>query len=324
MPSAGPPHARVAFRFGQYTDDSQTMRELLRVYQASAAAPGGLQFDGGAYGQRIARLFADAGLLDGHAPADPDAGIVGYGRTTQRAAQKHADGVDWREAGETHGQGNGGCMRAGPLGVLRFREGWAPLLAEAAAQSAVTHAQVRCQATAQLVAGATRLAAESGLLRPRGSPQPAVDASAFCDELAGRVAALDADLAATVLELPAMMDVPIAQAVRRATEVGKRLGDGLWAEGAVISAGAVQAALWAILAFLCAPDDYLACIAHAIRGGGDADTTAAMAGAMVGARLGLDALPAPYVAALNDRGRWTAGELLRLCAELADRAGLRR
>ena len=86
----------------------------------------------------------------------------------------------------------------------------------------------------------------------------------------------------------------------------------------------VQASLWAIRAFLKQPDDYIACIAEALCGGGDADTTAAMAGAMSGARLGADALPSAYVAAINDQGRWRAADFELLCSQLSDMFGLVR
>ena len=46
--------------------------------------------------------------------------------------------------------------------------------------------------------------------------------------------------------------------------------------------------------------------------GGDVDTTAAMAGAMLGAYHGRGALPAEWTALLNDQGRYGEAELVEL------------
>jgi ADP-ribosylglycohydrolase len=70
--------------------------------------------------------------------------------------------------------------------------------------------------------------------------------------------------------------------------------------------------LWSLYCFLKYPDNYLDAVCTAISAGGDTDTTAAMTGAISGARLGLDAIPSDLVAFVNDRGKWTAGDLARL------------
>ena len=67
--------------------------------------------------------------------------------------------------------------------------------------------------------------------------------------------------------------------------------------------------LWSLYSFLKNADDYLETIYTAISAGGDTDTTAAMAGAMSGARLGLDAVPADLAYRLTDNGEWGYGDL---------------
>jgi ADP-ribosylglycohydrolase len=74
--------------------------------------------------------------------------------------------------------------------------------------------------------------------------------------------------------------------------------------------------LWSLYAFLRAPDDYTKAIYTAIIAGGDVDTTAAMAGAIAGARNGLDAVPATIVERLNDRGQWRSDDLIDLAGRL--------
>ena len=77
----------------------------------------------------------------------------------------------------------------------------------------------------------------------------------------------------------------------------------------------VPSVLWSLYAFLRTPEDYWETVCTAIRVGGDVDTTAAMAGAISGARLGLAALPGPFVKRLDDKGTWGYDELVALARE---------
>ena len=76
---------------------------------------------------------------------------------------------------------------------------------------------------------------------------------------------------------------------------------------------------WSLYAFLHSPDDYLRSVCTAIAAGGDTDTTAAMTGAIAGARIGPSGLPSALVSRLEDRGTWRAVDLdhlARRCARL--------
>jgi ADP-ribosylglycohydrolase len=91
-----------------------------------------------------------------------------------------------------------------------------------------------------------------------------------------------------------------------------------------ISAFVTPSVCWSLYAYLRSPDDYWETICTAIAVGGDTDTMAAIAGAISGARLGLEALPQPLLARLTDRGTWGAEALIRLarsCAGIASGAG---
>lgn len=61
----------------------------------------------------------------------------------------------------------------------------------------------------------------------------------------------------------------------------------------------------AIHAFLCHPDDPATAIRYAIHAGGDTGTTAAMTGALAGARTGLEALPTVWLKRLHRADRLT-------------------
>ncbi len=81
--------------------------------------------------------------------------------------------------------------------------------------------------------------------------------------------------------------------------------------------------LWSLYAFLRSPDDYWETICTAIGVGGDTDTMAAIAGAISGARLGVEALPTELLGRLNDRGEWGADALVELANSCAAIVGSR-
>jgi ADP-ribosylglycohydrolase len=91
-----------------------------------------------------------------------------------------------------------------------------------------------------------------------------------------------------------------------------------------ISAFVTPSVVWSLYAFLRSPDDYWETICTAIGVGGDTDTMAAIAGAISGARGGVDMLPGGLLARLSDRGEWGADaltELAQSCAEIVELGG---
>jgi ADP-ribosylglycohydrolase len=279
------PLGRTPFRFGQYTDDSQLARELM----ASLVEKG--RFDPADYAERIALIFArDL--------------VVGRGRATTDAAGRLARGVPWTESGTPPpSAGNGSAMRAAPIGLF-FWDDAQQRVAAAGDQGRITHADPRCSAGAAAIAGATALA-----LRP-GS----VDPDRFLEALAPEAAAWDPAFETHLGRLRAAIALDPEQAAPLIATLGMdpALADG-W-EG--ISPFVVGSVLWSLYAFLRSPDDYWGAIRTAIAAGGDVDTTAAMTGAISGARLGLQALPLPLAHRLNDQGTWPFGELVSLAHRL--------
>jgi ADP-ribosylglycohydrolase len=79
-----------------------------------------------------------------------------------------------------------------------------------------------------------------------------------------------------------------------------------------ISPFVTTSVLWSLYAFLRHPDDFWSAIRDAIVCGGDVDTTAAMTGAIAGARLGVAAVPEIYLRRINDAGAWDRDELTAL------------
>ena len=122
-------------------------------------------------------------------------------------------------------------------------------------------------------------------------------------------------MADAILSVTSWLDLAPVEAARRLHQAG------LDAEHADswrgISTFVTPSVAWSLYAFLRSPDDYWTTICTAIGVGGDTDTMAAMAGAISGARGGTGSLPQPLLAALNDRGAWTADDLERLAHQSA-------
>ena len=82
--------------------------------------------------------------------------------------------------------------------------------------------------------------------------------------------------------------------------------------GRGMSGFVISSVLWSLYSFLRSPDNYMETICTAVSAGGDTDTTAAMAGAVSGAYLGLDAIPSHLTKHLTDRKTWESDRLVEL------------
>jgi ADP-ribosylglycohydrolase len=283
---AGEPATLGPYRLGQYTDDTQLARELVQSVVDRK------EFDPAAYAVRVMRLFTEDR-------------IVGRGRSTEEAAARLALGIPWDEAGTPPpSAGNGSAMRAAPVGLLCFED---PdrLVRWAVDQGRITHADARCSAGAVAVAGATALALRPGPL----------DVASFVAELSALVRRVDASVADAVAELPVWVELEAGDAVGPITALAG--DDDPW-DG--ISPFVTSSVAWSLFAFLRSPDDYWETICTAIAAGGDVDTTAAMAGAISGARLGLEGIPAHLAALVTDQETWGYEELVALADAACDLA----
>ncbi len=278
---------RGAFSLGQYSDDTQLARELMQSYAARG------RFDPADYAERIAAIFSEGR-------------IVGRGMATERAAERLAAGVAWDEAGTPPpSAGNGSAMRAGPIGLL-FHDDPEGLVGAAHEQGFITHRDARCSAGAIAVAGAVALALT-------GSEGP-VERLEFLGRLSELVVRKDAAFAEVLVRLSGWLSLPPEGAASHISRAGleKRLDEG-W--GGEITPFVVPSVLWSLYSFLKSPDDCMQTIRTAIAVGGDVDTTAAMAGAISGARLGLSSIPPGLARRVTDRGSWGLADL----TDLADR-----
>ncbi|MGY1836358.1 ADP-ribosylglycohydrolase family protein [Blastococcus sp. SYSU DS0510] len=219
----------------------------------------------------------------------------GYGANPPRIFAAVLAGDDWRavarESFDGLGSlGNGGAMRAAPVGTL---SGGPARVAQVARRSAeITHAHPVGQDGAVAIA----LAVHHLLAAPPGNPPPVDEVLEFCSRH---------------LPTPEFQRVLAAvAAAARSTdpeEAARATGNGITAHEAV------GAALCAALPRL---PDPVAAITFAVRMGGDTDTIAAMAGSVAGAYAGARAIPEHLLGRLEGRGR--IGDVAR---RLAARGG---
>lgn len=282
---------RRPFPFGQYTDDSQLARELMQSYLACQ------QFQPEDYAQRIAAIFVEKR-------------IVGRGRATEAAAFRLAKGIDWTEAGTpSPSAGNGSAMRAAPMGLFFFDD-IEKLITATHDQGRITHQDIRCSAGAVAIAAATAMVIQSV------SEGASIEAKYFLPKLSEYVAHIDQTVAESLIKLINWVKLTPAEAVQFIGKEG--LPDGYDDGWQGISPFVTCSVLWSLYSFLRSPEDYWETIGTSIAVGGDVDTTAAMAGAISGAYLGLQKLPQDLVTKLTDQGTWQYAQLIKLADDCYD------
>jgi ADP-ribosylglycohydrolase len=274
---------RFPFCFGQYSDDSQLARELIQSYVTCK------KFDPSDYAERIKLIFAEKR-------------IVGFGYSTKEAAKRLVRGIPWQESGTSPpSAGNGSAMRAAPIGLF-FLNNLQALIQAAHNQGCITHKDPRCSAGAVAISGAVALVLQEKTITP----------NSFISSLADWTRKIEPGFASELMELIKYLSMPPEEAVTYISKAGLAIDymdeDG-W-QG--ISPFVISSVLWSLYSFLRTPDDYWETICTAIRVGGDVDTTAAMAGAISGAYLGIGAIPSDLSHCLTDRKTWGYDELVEL------------
>jgi len=278
------------FPFGQYSDDSQLARELMQSYVSCK------KFDPADYAERIKLIFAEKR-------------IVGFGYSTKEAAKRLFQGISWKESGAPPpSAGNGSAMRAAPIGLFFFDN--PQLLIQAAHdQGRITHRDLRCSAGAVAISGAVALVLQEKTINP----------DSFISSLIEWTGTVEHSFASELKKLMERISMSPEEAAPLISWAGLE-PDYRDEEGwKGISPFVVSSVLWSLYSFLRSPEDYWETICTAIEVGGDVDTTAAMAGAISGAYLGISAIPSHLTQYLTDRKTWEFDELVALahkCYEL--------
>jgi ADP-ribosylglycohydrolase len=281
---------RFPFPFGQYSDDSQLARELMQSYAALG------RFDPADFADRIKMTFVEKR-------------IIAFGYTTKEAVKRLCQGASWEESGAPPpAAGNGSAMRTAPVGLFFFDN--TELLVRAAHdQGRITHRDPRSSAGSVVISGAVAMALQG----------TKIDADRFIWDLADRAGELSPVFSSELKRLPDWLSLPPEEAAAVISNAGfdpEYVDDDEWRG---MSGFVVSSVLWSLYSFLRSPDNYLETICTAISAGGDTDTTAAMAGAISGAYLGISSIPSNMTKHLTDRKTWGLEQLVELahkCCEI--------
>ncbi len=179
---------------------------------------------------------------------------------------------------------NGGVMRCAPVAIAR-RQDPDPLVADSAATCAVTHYAAACQWSCIIINAAIAL-----LINGAAPDLPAILAAAVADGCPDLASIAHADgIPADILDAIADgEDIPPDIDWLRQDQ--KLIGHTLIA---------LQAGLWAVTTPLSLEDALIALVSA----GGDTDTNAAVAGAVLGARYGASGIPERWLPCIPQRER---------------------
>ncbi len=219
----------------------------------------------------------------------------GYGMGTIRAILALRAGMAWHQvsriAFEKGSFGNGAAMRVSPVGLF-YHHDLQELRKAAIDQATLTHSHPLGQWGAVMQAASVGLAVLQDPARPFNREE-------IVTELREILWPGPVEYSKALKE---MGDIFATEKKVSAKEVARRFGNGIEAHRSVPSAS--------YLALTCSPD-FKEAIRMAISLGGDTDTIASMAGAIVGAHVGQRGLPEDWIEQLEEgpRGLWFARDL---------------
>lgn len=207
----------------------------------------------------------------------------GIGGTTAAALHNVKKGISYLESGlsvnhdGTPVGGNGTAMRASPIG-LAYRHDLSKLLSVAMEDASITHNSDEPKMGSIAVALGTALLAMGDV--------PVVKNSSL-GVLPG------------IIDVLSVNNSLVLDKLKLAYQLWK---DGVPAQEALAEIGTrgyVPETVGAAFYCLASTDNFKDCVVMAVKGGGDTDTTAAIAGAMAGTYYGLDGIPEEYKSVEN-------------------------
>lgn len=230
------------------------------------------------------------------------------GRQTRDALALIEAGVPAAEAGERLWQdadptrrpaGNGSLMRCAPIAVLLHGLADDELTRVAMAESAITHFDPRCQLACAAFAASLRAAIGGA------TPRAIVSAAhAALQRGKAQLMAYAPELIAEIVDAFAMLSADLDLAIAASPELYSQQVNLLDHQGYVRVA--FRLAYW----HLVHTADWRTALVDIVNRGGDADTNAAIAGALLGARDGASAIPAAWA-------ELVLGELPSSCGDFA-------
>jgi len=275
--------------FGQYSDDTQLARETY----VSIVQSGG-KMDPAIYGMRIGCLFQP-----GHYR------IIGYGAATKSAAEKLYHGKHYSQTGSTTTVGNGSAMRSAPLGLILSKKSEEELKEVVTTFSSITHNTTACIDGSIAIAFGTKAAMATKNIK--------FNVDKFLSYVASKVN--DFEYANQILNIKNLLNSNDDEASKNHfVSYGVKNGEEVWGDG--VSSGVHQTTLWSLYCFCKHPNDFVKCCALSISVGGDTDTVASMSCAILGARVGYEAIPKIWANELHDLNDWKLDELITLVKDV--------
>ena len=252
---------RGRFAKGQFSDDTQMM---LAVAEAVAYER---RIDGRVAAAHVSWLWQEGVILQPPASATD-------------AAQRLLAGTPWMSAGAPMGVRDPSCLSRG-LVLGLWSESSPPRLAhDAQVLTVITHKDPMCIAASSAFARAVQLCLS-------GEP---LSAQAFCEEVSKAAAVSDQELADELFYLPRILSWDVDRALSALRRVGVPASQYDFEQG--LPAHVTPVLLTSLYAALKAPGDFREALSLTLRCGGELDIATAMTGAMLGASLGTEALPA--------------------------------
>ncbi len=258
------------YSLGQYTDDTQlTLAILSAICRARSV-------DGAEIAREFVRLW-DMGE------------IVGPGASTNEAIFNiMIRGMSWEESGTEEGRaGNGTAMRAAPIGLWNYANP-DDIERDARVSSIITHKDARSVAGTIAVAKAVQICVNSDDIKP----------VEFLTEISRSIrgtSELFADNIDRLIEWHALEPdraLPLIYAAGN-PDTGPR-------QPGMVSGYVIPTVLCSLYFFLQSPRSYIDSVVGSINAGGDADTVAAITGAISGALNGISSIPVTLVETLKD------------------------
>ena len=262
-------------------DPHDLMRRLWHWAEINGAGMGNLTGDvltryGGDYPRRELRNARRYGEEpSGKPPREPVGGKGGDPLEPSRSV--------WEESGR-NAAGNGSVMRCGPV-ALRWFDNDAALARNSVVSAAVTHWDPRC-------IWSTLLADFAIAACLRGEP---IGADPLLNQASAALRAAGDEIA--LFEPPEEPHPDVLDAVATALAPGAQVADLLLDSGGIgYAPKALGATLWAAHHAASVEEGLVAIVSA----GGDTDTNAAPAGAALGARFGLEAIPQRWRNRINE------------------------
>ncbi|MEO8538746.1 MAG: ADP-ribosylglycohydrolase family protein [bacterium] len=243
-------------RFAPYTDDTQMAEIVFRALVDFGTAESSFE-------------AAMAAMATGFASwrDHPQGGHRAPGNSCMAGAASLARGVPWREAGSVEAGGCGSVMRTYPFGLLMFAE---PLRAE---RWAVEHSRMT-----------------------HGAPIALAACAAMAVGMASETAGVSGELALEAMVAGAAhYDLPTARMCEQAVVDARNGTDAVEVLRRLQGWAADEAIAAAMFVVARHPDDIRAALLEGANASGDSDSIATLAGALLGSRHGIQALPVDWI-----------------------------